>query len=145
MQTRYLTVLDVIALNDEILRRSGETPLPVRDEGGLESALMRPQMAAHYENADLITQAAVLIAGVALAHAFVDGSKRTALAFVDGNKRTALAVGTIFLALNGLQIVSEPGALGRQIEAIVNRAGRLDEATTQFSEWMRPRMRQMQE
>ncbi|MGZ3639252.1 MAG: type II toxin-antitoxin system death-on-curing family toxin [Ktedonobacterales bacterium] len=134
MQTRYLTVLDVIALNDEILRRSGETPLPVRDEGGLESALMRPQMAAHYENADLITQAAVLIAGVALAHAFVDG-----------NKRTALAVGTIFLALNGLQIVSEPGTLGRQIEAIVNRAGRLDEATTQFSEWMRPRMRQMQE
>ncbi|MGZ3679758.1 MAG: type II toxin-antitoxin system death-on-curing family toxin [Ktedonobacterales bacterium] len=134
MQTRYLTVLDVIALNDEILRRSGETPLPVRDEGGLESALMRPQMAAHYENADLITQAAVLIAGVALAHAFVDG-----------NKRTALAVGTIFLALNGLQIVSEPGTLGRQIEAIVNRAGRLDEATTQFIEWMRPRMRQMQE
>ncbi|MGZ3584662.1 MAG: type II toxin-antitoxin system death-on-curing family toxin, partial [Ktedonobacterales bacterium] len=110
----------------------GETPLPVHDEGGLESALMRPQMAAHYENADLITQATVLIAGVALAHAFVDG-----------NKRTALAVGTIFLALNGLRVVSEPGALGRQIEAIVNRTGRLDEATSQFSEWMRSRTRQV--
>lgn len=132
MQIRYLTVLDVIALNDEILRRSGEPPLPVCDEGGLESALMRPQMAAHYENADLITQAAVLIAGVALAHAFVDG-----------NKRTALAAGTVVLALNGLQVASEPGAFGRQIEALVDRSGRLDEATTQFIAWMRPRTRQV--
>lgn len=133
MQTRYLSVLDAIALNDEILRRSGETPLPARDEGGLESALMRPQMAAHYEDADLITQAAVLMAGVALAHAFVDG-----------NKRTALAIGTIFLALNDLEVVSEPGAFGRQIEALVNRVGQLDEATAQFIEWMRPRTRQIQ-
>lgn len=132
MQTRYLTVLDVIALNNEILRRSGEAPLPTRDEGGLESALMRPQMASHYDNADLITQAAVLMAGVAHAHAFVDG-----------NKRTALAAGTVFLALNGLQVVSEPGAFGRQIEVLVNRQGRLDEATTQFVEWLRPRTRRM--
>lgn len=132
MQIRYLTVLDVIALNDEILRRSGEPPLPVRDEGGLESALMRAQMAAHYEGADLITQAAVLMVGVALAHAFMDG-----------NKRTALAAGTVFLALNGLQIASEPGVFGRQIEAIVNHAGQLDERTRTFIEWMRLRTRQV--
>ena len=127
-QIQYLSALDVIAMNDELLRRANEPSAPVRDVGALEGALMRPQMAAYYEQADLVTQAAVLMAGVALAHPFIDG-----------NKRTALAAGTTFCLLNGYQIVSAPTELGRQIEAIVVRADSLENATERFIAWLRPR------
>lgn len=126
--TRYLVVLDVMAMNEEIMRRAGSTSV-LGNEGALESALMRPQMAAHYEGADLVTQAALLISGIALAHAFLDG-----------NKRTALAAGTTFLFLNGQQVVSQPGEFGWQIEALVHRSGSLEEAMSSFVEWLRARI-----
>ena len=121
---QYLTVMDAIAMNEAIMERMGTTSL-LRDEGALESAMMRPQMAAHYEEADLVTQTAVLISGIALAHAFLDG-----------NKRTALAAGTTFVQLNGLWIESEPEELGRQIEALVIRPGSLEEAMARFVSWL---------
>lgn len=126
---RYLTTLDVMAMNAAILQKYGSTSL-LRDEGLLESAIMRPQMAAHYEEADLITQAALLISGIAFAHAFLDG-----------NKRTALAAGATFLHLNGHWIASEPGEFGQQIEALVNRSDSLDAAMAHFTGWLRPRLR----
>ena len=126
---QYLSGLDVIAMNDEIVRRSGADGGLLRDEGALESALMRPQMAAHYEQADFVTQVAVLMVGVALAHPFLDG-----------NKRTALAVGTTFCFLNGYAIVSEPTGLGRQIEAVVTREDRVEDATARFIAWLRQHM-----
>jgi death-on-curing protein len=125
---RHLTVLDAVAMNAAILQRYGGSSR-LRDEGALESAMMRPQMAAQYEAADLLTQAALLIAGVAPAHAFLDG-----------NKRTALAVGTTFLHLNGQWIASQPGEFGQQIEALVNRLDSLEEAMMRFLDWLRPRM-----
>lgn len=111
------------------MERMGGTSL-LRDEGILESAVMRSQMAAHYEEADLITQAAVLMAGIALAHAFIDG-----------NKRTALAVGTTFVQLNGQWIESKPEELGRQIEAIVTRTDSLEEVTARFAAWLHTHIR----
>lgn len=126
---RYLSLLDIVAANEKILMRSGGESF-LRDEGALESAIMRPQMAAYDEEADLVTQTVALVAGIALAHAFIDG-----------NKRTALAAGAIFVQLNGQWIESEPGELGRQIEALVTRPDSLDEATARFVEWLRPRLR----
>ncbi len=52
--------------------------------------MARPQHAAHYASADLATQAATLLWGIAEHQGFVDG-----------NKRTALVVTLTFLALNG--------------------------------------------
>jgi hypothetical protein len=45
-----------------MMRDMGWAPSPIRGdgEGQLESAIMRPQMAEHYEQADLIRQAALL-------------------------------------------------------------------------------------
>ena len=94
-------------MNVAILEREGTAAI-VRDRGALESAVMRPQMAAHYEQADVIAQAATLMAGIALAHPFLDA-----------NKRTALAAGATFLALNGLQVLDVGDDFGRQIEATV--------------------------
>jgi death on curing protein len=126
---KYLTVLDVIAIHQEIMSRARQEAL-LRDEGGLESAVMRPQMSAHYGEADLIEQAAELIVGIALAHAFVDG-----------NKRTATIAGATFLALNGLGVQYEGVEFAEQVEAVVNRHDSLDAATERFVAWLRPHMR----
>ena len=61
-------------------------------------------------------------------------------AFVDGNKRTALAAGTTFLQLNGQWITSEPGEFGKQIEAFLIRPDSLDQATFRFIAWLRDHM-----
>src|ERR1051326_2911585 len=92
----YLTASEAVEINEQVLAEDGQQSLLV-DEGKLESALMRPQMAAHYEEADLVRQAALLVSGVALAHAFVDG-----------NKRTALIAGRVFLRFNGYRLEREP-------------------------------------
>lgn len=51
--TIYLTVAEVIAIHDEIMLRTGAMPEGLRDEGLLESALMRAQTPAYYEEARL--------------------------------------------------------------------------------------------
>lgn len=90
---------------------------------------MRPQTAAYYEQADFVTQAALLIAGVAMAHPFLDG-----------NKRTATAAGAVFLGLNGyhINITGTDDTLGRQVEALVNYPDNLEAATQRFIDWLRP-------
>lgn len=123
---RYLTVADIIAINGEMLRAMQGGALGARDEGLLESAALRPRMAAHYEGADLAGQAATLIAGIALAHAFVDG-----------NKRTALLAGAVFLALNGQELTAQPLELAQRIEAPVTHSGMLADAIEGFADWIR--------
>ncbi len=54
----------VLALHEEVIRLTGVGPAPLRDEGLLESALMRPRMAAYYEHADVIGQYAQLAVSV---------------------------------------------------------------------------------
>lgn len=54
---------------------------------------MRPRQAAHYMDADLAQQAAVLLCGIAESQPFIDG-----------NKRTALVVALTFLELNGFAV-----------------------------------------
>ena len=123
---QYPTALDVIAMNEEIMGRMGGGTSILRDEAALETAVMRPQIAAHYVEADLAEQAATLIAGVALAHAFVGG-----------NKRTALAAGTTFLILNGNWVVCRPTEVGQQIVVITERSGSVADAVGLFAEWLR--------
>jgi death on curing protein len=76
--TVYLNKQDVIYINECLLQQQG-MPSPLLSENALESALMRPQTAAYYQNADIVTQGALLIVGITLAHAFLDGNKRAAL------------------------------------------------------------------
>jgi death on curing protein len=128
-ETRYLSVADVISLQRLVLERMGSVAAPLRDAGALESAVMRPRMAAYYEQADLIRQAVLLPAGISQAQAFVDG-----------NKRAALAAADVFLRLNGLALPGEPLELARQLEALAERSGSLAEATARFEAWIRERL-----
>lgn len=109
---RYLTATDGIWLHDEIMARTGAAPAPVRDMGALESAILRSQTTAHCEQADLVRQSVLLTVGISQAQAFVDGNKRAAF-------------------------VGDDLALARQLEAIAERQGSLEEATLAFEAWLR--------
>lgn len=127
-QTDYLSLTDVLGLHAAIMRRMGAAPAPLRDEGLLESAVLRPQMAAYYDSADLIRQAALLSAGISQAQAFLDGNKRTAYAALE-----------VFLYRHGVVIPVDPLDVAEQVEAIATRRTTLDEATTHFEQWLRER------
>ncbi len=128
-QPDYLSLPDVVALHAAIMRRMGAAPAPIRDEGLLESAVLRPQTAAYYEEADLIRQAALLAAGISQAQAFLDGNKRTAYGALE-----------VFLLRNGIAITAEPLEVARQIEVLAERVDSLDAATARFEQWLRARV-----
>lgn len=95
----YLTLADVLELHGLIIGATAtEAADQLRNRAGLESALARPETYAHYQDADLALQAAVL------AHGIAEGQQ-----FVDGNKRTALIAMLTFLEINGWRIeASDP-------------------------------------
>ena len=126
--TDYVTLDDVRGLHANVMRRTGFLPAPVRDLDALESAIMRPQMmVAHYEGADLLTQAVTLM--LAISHA---------QAFVDGNKRTAMFAALVFLELNGCTFDGDDELLAALLEEAASRP--YDEARTTIAEWMRPQI-----
>jgi death-on-curing protein len=121
----YITLMEAIQIHEAIMTRFAAHS-ELLDEGKLDSALMRAANAAHYEEADLFEQAATLVAGVALAHAFADG-----------NKRLAATLGLTFLFANGVPFESDPIEFAEQVLALVNRAEPLAAATTHFAQWLR--------
>lgn len=126
-QLPELTVDLVVAIHTGIMQESGDAPALLLDPGKLESALRRPAMAYHYEQADLAQQVTVLIEGVAIAHAFLDG-----------NKRTATATGEFVLRLLGWRIASPTASdttLGRRVEQLV--AIHTSETVAAFTAWLR--------
>ena len=121
---RWLNVAEVVGLQSRIMTEMGWSSPPLRDDGGLESAVMRPQMASQYEVADLARQAAMLAVGISQAQAFVDGNKRTAYAALE-----------VFLFVNGVRLTVDPlesaRALERVAEAENRRAGE-----EEFETWL---------
>ena len=128
--TQYLSVADVVAVHERIMRKLGDEARPLRDPGLLESAVTRPRMAAWYEDADLIRQAALLGVGVSQAQAFLDG-----------NKRTAYLAMVTFLELNGLIYTGDHIALANQFEQVAERSTDAATATDAFEAWLRDRVR----
>jgi len=129
-EIRYLSLADVLALHQAMMEKFGADPAPLREEGLLEAAIMRPRMAAYYEEVDIIRQAVLLGVGVSQAQAFLDGNKRTAFAACD-----------VFLRLNGIVIVGDPIDLALQLEAVAERTGNLEAATDRFEAWLRVHIR----
>jgi death on curing protein len=125
-QLRYPTLAEVIAVHEKVMRGLAEAPRPLRDEGLLESALTRPQMAAYYEEADIIRQATLLGTGISQVQAFLDGNKRTAFQTLDAS-----------LWVNGWEFIGEPLELARRFEQIAERSSESDEAIGAFEAWLR--------
>jgi death on curing protein len=130
VSVRYLELHDVLALHDTLMRRLGTSPASLR-AGGLElleSAVLRPQMAAHYADVDLAQQAALLAVGISQAQAFLDG-----------NKRTAALAAVVFLRLNSRRIeAGQEMALAHRLQASAEVSGENREAATvELRDWLR--------
>jgi death-on-curing family protein len=136
MNTMYtLTLEHITTINAQF-----GVPVGMRNVDGLRSALARPLSLGSYAGADLAAQATALIEGIAQAHAFVDG-----------NKRTATAAGLVWLRLHGAALApsdalrADPAAdgppagadaLGAQVVALVTHAHNASDAAA----WLQARM-----
>lgn len=121
----YLTVREAIKFHVLYMRQVGETRFGVYDKPLIESALARPQQAAHYENADLIRQAATLCFGLIKNHPWEGG-----------NKRTATFLTNLFLKRNGWQIsapVSDVVTMVLAVEADIWKVYEIED-------WLRERV-----
>ncbi len=122
--TIYPTLEDVLIIYAWVVEIDADVALDcVRDWAFLESALLRPEQAAHYAGADLVDQAATLLWGMVRNHPFQDG-----------NKRVAYAVTLTFLRVNGLTIVATES---EEFTLLIDIAQHL--TVEQVSEWMRER------
>ena len=104
----------------QIARHGGASG--TRDPALLEMGCARALNRAVYEDADLFDIAAAYAYGIAKAHAFVDG-----------NKRTAFVAAFTFLRLNGVFVRPDPGMGVRQMEDLAS--GDLTEEA--FADWVR--------
>jgi death on curing protein len=122
----YLEFEDALELFAAIIGGSiAQAEDQLRNQPGLESALARAETYAHYEDADLALQAAVLAHGIAESQCFVDG-----------NKRLALVVMLTFLEVNGYTVEAEDPELADWIISL--SAGTTPE---QLAEALRERLR----
>lgn len=125
MSWRWVSKQALVLLHGESLATHGGRE-GMRDEGLLESALMRPQNIVAYADADNPPDVSALAAsyGVGLAknHPFVDGNKRAAF----------LAVG-MFLYLNGLRLQASQADATLTMLAVA--AGDITEEA--FASWLR--------
>lgn len=124
----YLTAGEVFAFNREILRQAGQPSATLRDRGLLESAVQRPQNAAHYASADLVEQAALYMMGIAANHPFMDG-----------NKRTGYISGMTFLRINGYVNVDanlNDAQVGVWLEQVVSREMTVEAFIEHLRNWL---------
>jgi death-on-curing protein len=122
---RWITAEVVYAIHDRQLAEHGG-PDGVRDRGGVESALARPQNLVAYGKPDAADLAAAYAFGLARNHGFVDG-----------NKRTAWVIARLFLADNGYRLQFNPVDAVQITQALA--AGTLPEA--ELAGWFRQRLK----
>ena len=121
MSWRWVDKRLLLILHDESLAEHGGAS-GMRDEGLLDSALVRPLNLLAHGDPDAADLAAAYGLGLAKNHAFVDGNKRAAF----------LAVG-LFLALNGYRLNASQADATLTVMALA--AGEIDEA--EFARWIR--------
>jgi death-on-curing protein len=122
----YLTLKDALELYAAIIDGTAEQAVALlRSRSSLEGALARPASYAHYQNADLALQAAVLAHGIAESQAFLDG-----------NKRLALVAMLTFLEANGYRVeATDPELAGWVIDLSASLT------PAQLAAVIRPRLR----
>lgn len=109
------------AIHDRQISRHGGT-VGMRDPALLEMGCARAMNLAAYSQPDVFEIAAAYSFGIAKAHAFVDG-----------NKRTAFVACFTFLRLNGCNLRPEPKEGVRMMEELASSV--VSEAS--FASWLR--------
>ena len=118
----YLDLTEAVKFHILYMRKIGEIRIGVFDKNLIESALVRPQQAAAYENADLIRQAATLCFGLIKNHPWQGG-----------NKRTATFLTNLFLKRNGFKIAAQTSDLIEMVLAVESDFWNVDE----IENWLR--------
>ena len=127
-EPRWVPRLVVDSVHVDQLREHGGLP-GVRDENALEAALARPRQKWNYEpESDLSVLAAAYAFGVAKAHPFNDG-----------NKRTAFLTMVIFLGLNGKDLNASESDVVQVMVALAE--GSLKEPG--LAKWIRKRLKRL--
>lgn len=103
-ETNYLELDEIALLHQELIELYGGTP-GIKSMSLLDSAANRPRFKGHHEGADIVTQAAALMFGLAKNHAFHDG-----------NKRIAAAATSVFLRMNGWSLTCSSDTLASFLE-----------------------------
>ena len=114
----------IIVIHDRQIARHGGAP-GLRDRALIETGAARALNRSTYAEPTLFELAAAYAFGIAKAHAFIDG-----------NKRTAFVTALTFLRLNGLGFRPDPADGVRRMEDLA--AGSLGE--TAFADWLRAGM-----
>lgn len=117
----WVPIATIYVIHDRQISRHGGAA-GLRDASLLEAGCARPMNLAAYERPDAFDIAAAYAFGIAKAHAFVDG-----------NKRTGLVAALTFLRLNGFGLRPDPIEGVRMMEQLA--ASEVDEA--EFANWMR--------
>jgi death-on-curing protein len=120
---RFLSVDDVLAIHDDTIRREGGAA-GIRDPGLLESAVTMPRqtMGGRYLHPDLSAMAAAYLYHIAQNHPFHDG-----------NKRTGAMAALVFLHVNGVDALPDPGPLEAATRSVASGRMAKDELTA----WIR--------
>ncbi len=127
-EPRWVPRLVVDSVHVDQLREHGGLP-GVRDENALEAALARPRQKWNYEpESDLSVLAAAYAFGVAKAHPFTDG-----------NKRTAFLTMVILLGLNGKDLNASESEVVQVMVALAE--GSLKEPGLAI--WIRQRLKRL--
>jgi death on curing protein len=119
----YLTAEQVLFLHDRLVEETGGEH-GVRDLGGLESALARPQAAFGGTEfyPDLMTKAAVVMDGIVRNHPFIDG-----------NKRAGIATAALFLEINGYRLTTT----NAELEEFTLRVTTTKQDIDNIADWFR--------
>ncbi|QIR86492.1 type II toxin-antitoxin system death-on-curing family toxin [Paracoccus sp. AK26] len=123
----WVPLAAVIAIHDRQIARHGGAP-GMRDRSLLEGGCARPLNQAAYGTPTLPELAAAYAYGIAKAHAFVDG-----------NKRTAFVTALTFLRLNGVGFRPDPVQGVRMMEDLAS--GDVTEAA--FAAWLEAGMERL--
>ena len=115
-EPQWLSLETVVDINHSVVAFTGE-PHFLRDPGLLESALARPLNAFGYGEQDIVALTVRLLAGIAHAHAFAQG-----------NKRTCFVAMVQFLNANGYDLAIEDGSAWANavIDLVEHRITELD-------------------
>lgn len=116
----WVPLAAVIAIHDRQIARHGGAA-GMRDRNLLEAGCARPLNLMAYERPTPAQLAASYAFGIAKAHAFVDG-----------NKRTAFVTALTFLRLNGLGVRLDPVEGVRMMEDLASGAV----SETVFASWL---------
>ena len=117
----WVSVAAAITIHDRQISRHGGAS-GMRDIGLLEAAIARPLNKWQYGEEDLFALGAAYAFGIAKAHAFIDG-----------NKRTALVCALAFLRANGHSVFHPTDETVTSIEDLAR--DEMSEET--FAEWLR--------